>query len=130
VSHVNHGQAHLSPAVMEAIRAFAVVLDDTPQFTAFENCARALQNDQVATDAIKAYQGKQQSLQMMFMMNAVSEDEQSELEQLSQAVFNNPTVTNYLQAQEELTALCRAAAALLSEKVGLKFSAKRSGCCG
>jgi cell fate (sporulation/competence/biofilm development) regulator YlbF (YheA/YmcA/DUF963 family) len=115
---------------MNAIRSFAAALNETPQFAAFEECATALQNDQVATSAINAFQSKQQSLQLMLRLNAVSEDERNELEQLRQAVLNNPTMMSYLQAQDELSALCQVSAALLSEKIGLQFSVKRSGCCG
>lgn len=130
MSHANQAQAYISPAVLDAIREFAAAIDATPQFEAFEESARALHNDQAATSAIHAYQSKQRSLQMMLMLNAVSEDEKNELEQLRQAVFNNPAVMRYLQAQEHLTALCQTCAALLSERIGLEFSVKRGGCCG
>ncbi len=120
----------LSPTVIDAIRTFAAALNNTPQFTAFEDCAGALESDQSAKDAIDAFQSKQQMLQVMFQLNAVSEEEQSALEQLRQAVIANATVTNYVDAQDELIALCQASASLLSEKIGLRFSVKRGGCCG
>lgn len=130
MTHVNQAQAPISPTVQDAIREFAAAVEGTPQFAAFEESGRVLQNDQTATSAIDAYQSKQQSLQMMLMLNAVSEDERNELEQLRQAVFDNPTITAYVQAQDRLTALCQASAALLSERIGLEFSVKRGGCCG
>jgi cell fate (sporulation/competence/biofilm development) regulator YlbF (YheA/YmcA/DUF963 family) len=130
VTHINQAQAPISSTVQDAIREFAAAVEGTSQFAAFEESGRALQNDQAAISAIHAYQSKQQSLQMMLMLNAVSEDERNELEQLRQAVFDNPTITGYVQAQDRLTALCLASAALLSEKIGLEFSVKRGGCCG
>lgn len=131
MSHVNGvQQAHLSPDVMNAVRAFAAALDSTPEFVGFEEYARALKNDEDATNAIHAYQSKQQSLQLMSRLNAVSEDDLSELERLQRAVFDHPTISGYVQAQDQLTALCQTSAVLLSERIGLEFSVKRSGCCG
>lgn len=131
MSHVNGGQqARLSPDVMDAVRAFAAALDGTPQFAGFEEYARAIKNDEEATNAIHAYQSKQQSLQFMSRLNAVSEDDLSELERLQRTVFDHPTISGYIQAQDHLTALCQASAILLSERIGLEFSVKRSGCCG
>ena len=67
MTHVNQAQAPISPTVQDAIREFAAAVEGTPQFAAFEESGRVLQNDQTATSAIDAYQSKQQSLQMMLM---------------------------------------------------------------
>jgi cell fate (sporulation/competence/biofilm development) regulator YlbF (YheA/YmcA/DUF963 family) len=77
-----------------------------------------------------AYQAKQQSLQMMLMLNAVSAEEGAELERLRQAFLAAPAVAAYLQAQEDLTAISQAAADLLSQHIGLSFAAACGpGCC-
>jgi len=120
----------ISPAVSDAIREFAAALYGTPQFALFEEYARALQNDESANEAIRAYENKRRSLQLMLQLNAGTEEQQSELEQLRRAVFEHPTIHGYIQAQERLAALCQATANILSERIGLPFSVNRSGCCG
>jgi cell fate (sporulation/competence/biofilm development) regulator YlbF (YheA/YmcA/DUF963 family) len=117
--------------VRTAARAFAQALAETPPFKAFEEAGGMLDSDLLAQQAIAAYQAKQQSLQMMLQLNAVSPEERAELNRLHQVMLAEPGVVAYLQAQDNLVILCRAAAELLSERIGLKFAAVcRSGCCG
>jgi len=111
-------------------RAFAQALTESAEFQAFEQAAERLRHDPAAQRAVTAYQTKQQSLQMMLMLNAVPAEEQAELERLRQAFLSEPAVAAYLKAQEDLTAVCRAAADLLSRRIGLSFAAACGpGCC-
>lgn len=120
-----------SPSVVrQAARDFAAALVETPQFTTFEQASEALRRDENAQHTMGAYQKKQQSLQALSMLNAVSAEEQAELERLRQALLNEPTASAYFQAQGELTLMCQAAADLLSEHLGLSFAAACGpGCC-
>jgi cell fate (sporulation/competence/biofilm development) regulator YlbF (YheA/YmcA/DUF963 family) len=114
----------------QTIREFAMVLTEADVFLAFEGAAHNLRQDQEAQGAIHAYQEKQNSLQMMLMLNAVSPEDQQELERLRDAFVSNPTIVAYLEAQENLTSACQAVAQLLNESTGLNFStACGPGCC-
>ncbi len=111
-------------------RAFAQALAETAEFQAFEESADRLRNDEAAQHVMGAFLAKQQSLQMMLMLNAVPAEEQAELERLRQAFLSEPAVAAYLKAQEDLTAVCQAAADLLSRRIGLSFAAACGpGCC-
>ncbi len=130
IEDINDMEIASQSVVTQAARDFAAVLVETPQFKAFELAAEALRDDTNAQRAIEAYQTKQQSLQALLMLNAVSAEEQAELERLRQAFINEPTVSTLLQAQAELTAVCQAAADLLSKHLGLSFAAACGpGCC-
>ena len=116
--------------VRVAARAFAQALAESAEFQAYEQASDRLRQDKTAQRAIGAYQTKQQSLQAMLMLNAVSAKDQAELERLQQAFLSHPTVAAYLQAQEDLTAVCQAAADVLSQRIGLSFTAACGpGCC-
>ena len=122
--------AEAEAEVRVAARAFAEALAESAEFQAFEQTADRLRQDETAQRAIGAYQTKQQSLEAMLMLNAVSAADQAELEQLRQAFLSHPTVAAYLQAQENLTAMCQAAADVLSQRIGLSFTAACGpGCC-
>ena len=113
-----------------AARAFAQALAESDEFQAFEQATDGLRQDETAQRAIEAYQTKQQSLQVSLMLGAVNAEDQAELERLRQAFLSHPTVAAYLQAQENLTAICQAAADLLSQRIGLSFTAACGpGCC-
>lgn len=113
-----------------AAHAFAQALAESAEFQAYEQSAERLKQDETAQQVIRAYQNKQRSLQMMLRLNAVSPQDQAELERLQTAFLNHPSVAAYLQAQEDLQALCQAAAGLLTERIGLSFTAACGpGCC-
>lgn len=116
--------------VIQSARDFAVALAETPQFKTFEAATDRLNNDLIAQRAMEAYQTKQESLQTMLMLNAVSAEERADLEQLRMAFMNQPSVVMYFQAQADLMAICQASADWLSEAIGLNFAAAcGSGCC-
>lgn len=117
--------------VKQAARDFAAVLAETDVYLAFEQAARQLQTDPQAQKAIQAFQAKQQALQMMFMLNAVSPEDRQELERLQQAMFAQPAVASYFKTQGLLTALCQALGGQLSERIGIDYaSACGASCCG
>jgi cell fate (sporulation/competence/biofilm development) regulator YlbF (YheA/YmcA/DUF963 family) len=116
--------------VQMAAHAFAQALAESAEFQAFEQASEGLRQDETAQEAILAFQNKQQSLRMMLRLNAVSPQDQAELERLQQGFLNQPSVAAYLQAQEELNLLCQAAANQLSAHIGLSFTAACGpGCC-
>ena len=113
-----------------AAHAFAQALAESAEFQAFEQASERLRQDEPAQQVILAFQNKQQSLQMMLRLNAVSPQDQAELERLQDGFLNQPSVAAYLQAQEEVNLLCQAAANQLSERIGLSFTAACGpGCC-
>lgn len=116
--------------VQAAARAFAQALAESAEFQAFEEATDRLERDEVAQRALQAFQAKQQSLQMMLRLNAVSQEERAELERLHQAFMAEPSIVAYLEAQEALTAMCQATGELLSQRIGLSFAAACGpGCC-
>lgn len=116
--------------VRHATRDLAAALAATPVFKAYAQAATAFQQDAEAQAAVRAYQLKQQSMQMMLMLNAVSAEERAELNRLYQAFAARPSVLAYVQAEAELRAVCQAVADRLSQQIGFDFvSACGSGCC-
>jgi cell fate (sporulation/competence/biofilm development) regulator YlbF (YheA/YmcA/DUF963 family) len=116
-------------AVDSAARAFARALAESPAFGNFEQASDRLQADPVAAEARIAYYQKQQSLRALLMLNALSPAERQELEELRLAFFGQPAVVAMVQAQDELMSICRTAAGILSDRIGLPFaSACGPGC--
>lgn len=131
MTHIVDDMEIAPPSVVkQAARDFAAVLSETPEFKAFEQAVRVFQKDEVAQRAMQAYESKQQSLRALIMLNAVPAEEKKELEHLQQDFMSQPSVASYLQAQNDLMALSQACAILLSEAIGLNYSAScGSSCC-
>ncbi len=124
------GAAGAAAEARAAARAFAQALAESDELQAYERATDVLRRDQAAQRIIEAYQTKQQALQVSLMLNSISAEEQAELERLRQAFLSHPSVAAYLQAQENFTAICQAAADLLSQRIGLSFTAACGpGCC-
>lgn len=117
-------------AVKMAIRAFVQALAESPEYQAFEQASERLRLDETAQNAIVAFQEKQQSLQMFIRLNAVSPQDQAELEYLQEEFLRQTSVSEYFQAQQEFSVLCQLASNQLSEQIGLSFAAACGpGCC-
>lgn len=109
--------------VETAVRDFAQVLTDSPVFRRFELANEQLQANAEAQAAMVNFQQKQQSLQALLMLNAVSPDERDELRRLQEAFFNQPAVTALIAAQNDLRAVCQTVASIISERIELPFAA-------
>lgn len=122
-----------SPSVMrQTTRHFTETLAETPEFIAFEESYRAFRHDQEAQTVYQALQNKQETLRMMMMLNSLDEADRQELKKLENQFYQQATVQDYLQAQENLVSLCQEIGDVLSEAVGLDFgsSCRIGGCCG
>ena len=117
--------------VAQTARDFAEALSETPQFQAWEQAAWALRQDQAAQAMAQKLQTMQRELEPLLMLGAASGEQRSELERLRSAYLALPTVTAYVQAEDDLRTLCQAANTVLSQAAGLDFAANCvSGCCG
>jgi cell fate (sporulation/competence/biofilm development) regulator YlbF (YheA/YmcA/DUF963 family) len=127
---LNELELATASVVKQAARDFAATLAETPQFKAYEEAADRLNHDAEAQRAIEAFETRQQSLQAMLMLKAVSEADQIELQRLKRAFSSLPVVVVYTQAQADLMTLCQTAADRLSQAIGLDYAAVCGpGCC-
>ena len=121
----------LDSQVNGAIQAFAQTLADTPEFQTFEEDYRAFKHDRIAQEAVRLFQEKQRSLQMMQQLGMLEQSELDELKHLREAMTNQPSVQAYLDAQNVLILLCQSTAQELSTAIGLDFANTcTSSCCG
>ena len=115
---------------LQAAREFAAVLAETAEYQAFDQAQLRLRRDAAAQAAIRAFQERQQSLQLMLMLGALSEADRHDLQRLQREMLAQPTVQAYVEAQEQLSLLCQEVAGLISEVIGLSFAASCGpGCC-
>ncbi len=120
----------LQPPVREAATAFAQALADTPEFRAFEESYHVFKHDRAAQEAVRRFEDKQRSLQMMQQLGVVEPSEREELNRLQEAMMREPKIRAYIEAQDELMLLCQAAVKEMSETIGLDFAgACAPSCC-
>ena len=120
------------PVVMQTARRFSEALAESPQFKAFEDAYQAFRQDDEVQSAYQTLRSKQESLRMMMMLNAVSDDERQELAKLEKQFYGIETVQRYITAQEALISLCQEVGDIFSDAIGLDFGSacRVGGCCG
>jgi cell fate (sporulation/competence/biofilm development) regulator YlbF (YheA/YmcA/DUF963 family) len=117
--------------VKRTARDFAAALAETTQFKALEQTAERFRQDQAAQQAMQAYEEKQISWRALLMLNALSAEQQAELDELHSAFVNQPVVAEYFKAQTEFVTLCQTLGDALSESIGLNYAvACGVSCCG
>jgi cell fate (sporulation/competence/biofilm development) regulator YlbF (YheA/YmcA/DUF963 family) len=119
-------------AVMQAAKQFAETLGETPQYKEFEQSYFVYRQDEETQNAIREFQKKQASLKALLILNAVSQEDQQELQRLQDRFYRQPSALRYTQAQGELIAISQEIGDLLSKAIGIDFgsSCRTGGCCG
>ena len=114
-----------------SIKDFVNALVDSPQYQLFEKTRTIFQGDQEAIGALREYQAKAKDLQTKQMFNITTDEEKKDLERLWIHFVSFQSVKDYLQAQENLQALCRDCAKIISDQCGLDYAtACGASCCG
>jgi len=120
----------ITDEVLAATKAFAAALAETREWQNFEDAAVAFKHAPAAQEAVRSFQEKRRSLQMMQQLGMLEQKELEELNRLRDAMMDQPRVRAYVDAQNELTLLCQAASQELSAAIGLDFAgACAPGCC-
>ena len=114
-----------------SIKDFVNALVDSPQYHHFEQSSTAFQSDKEAVSALHEYQARARDLQTKQMFNTTSKEEKEELERLWMKFNAFQSVKDYFQAQEELQALGRDCARVVSDHCGLDYATVcGASCCG
>lgn len=116
--------------VKHAATDLAAALKQTLEYKMLEIASAALNADTEAQQAIAAYRAKQQALQMMLQLNAVSPEDRMEMNKLYKAFALRSSVQEYTAAEAAFRSLCLLAGDYLSNQIGFDFAAScSSGCC-
>lgn len=118
--------------VLQTARDFAKTLGETPLFTEFMESHKVFRQDSEAQKIQQEYQKKQASLKAVLMLNAASDEDRKELQDLQERFSQRPSVIRLSKAQDELIAVCQEIGDLISKEIGMDYasSCRTGGCCG
>ncbi|MHB8086989.1 MAG: YlbF family regulator [Anaerolineaceae bacterium] len=118
--------------VLKSANEFAQTLGETPQFTEFLKSHFDFRQDVDAQNIQQEYQKKQASLKAVLMLNAASDEDRKELQNLQERFNQRPSVIRFIKAQDDLIAICQEIGDLLSKEIGMDYasSCRTGGCCG
>lgn len=118
--------------VMQTARDFAKILGESPLFTEFMQSHFEFRQDEEAQKIQQEFQNKQASLKAVLMLNAASDEDRKELQDLQERFNKRPSVIRLIKAQDELIAICQELGDLISKEIGMDYasSCRSGGCCG
>jgi cell fate (sporulation/competence/biofilm development) regulator YlbF (YheA/YmcA/DUF963 family) len=120
-----------SPAASQATVDFASALSSTPEWQAWEDAALRLRSDASAQRSSAVYDERRRALRLKLMLQAVTAEEEAGLQRLHDALFAEPSVVAYAEAEAALKAMCGATAERLSRAIGLDYAGSCApSCCG
>jgi cell fate (sporulation/competence/biofilm development) regulator YlbF (YheA/YmcA/DUF963 family) len=108
---------------LEAARDFAAAIAETAEYQAFDQAQVQLRQDEAAQKAIHDFQEKRQALGWQLQLGMSPDAEMQELQRLQENMLALPAVQAYVAAQQRLGSVCREAADLVSQTIGLNFAA-------
>lgn len=130
----SYNELEIAPAsvVLESARQYAEAFKSTLQYQNFVNAYNHFLEDETAQQTLYQLRQKQEQLRNQHLSSPVSETDQAEIKQLEQVFYQQASVKDYLDAQNDLLALAQDQGDALSESLGLDFAAvcRRGGCCG
>lgn len=109
--------------VLDAVQDLAEALMATPAYCAFEKAAEQARNAPAVNAAMRSLEARQVEIQRAQGRGGAKPADWRELEQLRNAVQNQPAVVTYAQAQLEFAELCHQIDHIISYELSLGFAA-------
>ena len=120
----------LSDDVTDAVNAFADALAETPEYAEYQQAALEFQRDASAQEAVRLFQEKQRSAQLMQQLGMVSQEDLTELRRLRRVMSEHPRVSTYFHSQELLKRICQLAMQEINAEIEMDFARGCApGCC-
>ncbi len=126
------GHAEAATAALEAAKALASALAQSPAFRRFEAAHERFRTDAAAQQKLAEFESKQRVLRQAAMWGGASAQEQRALEREWETLCAIPSTGAYLRAQEELTIALRDSVRMISDAIGVDYGAacsRSGGCC-
>jgi cell fate (sporulation/competence/biofilm development) regulator YlbF (YheA/YmcA/DUF963 family) len=114
----------------DELTKLAQAISKSPEFVAFEEAQKRLNESEDAQRLIREYQSKQRRFQMFGGFGNVAD--QSELQRARDAMTANREVRDFLKSQEELADFFRDVNRVIGKNLGFDFGqacAPAAGCC-
>lgn len=119
-----------TPDALETARALGELLSQTPEYRAFLEALKTVNNDLAIQKLSTEIRAHQTTLQWGSDANGQHADE---IVRVKRKMEDLPAMKTYRQAEREVSALFRAVDEIISQEAGVAFAvnAQRSGCgCG
>ncbi|MCU4718803.1 halo-CC-star protein HcsL [Halapricum hydrolyticum] len=116
---------HQTADVNAALRAFVDAIEDCERYRTFREARERLDEDEDAQQLLQTYQQKQIQLQR----GGHDPEIMAELREVKSEMDDNETISEYMQAEEELIDLLDRTDDVISDRIGEEFARSTGGGC-
>lgn len=119
-------------SILDKARELGAELSNSKELISLKEAEEMMLRNPDAQEAIKEYNEKQQSFQVIQSQGLpLTEGQKKELEDLELKMLNNPYVYNFFKAQQDFYKILEAVNDIISEAIGMKQQGCECKCnCG
>ncbi len=110
-------------------RELGEALRNLPEYDAFESAKAAVESDDELQKRIQEFESLRQEFMLARQTGDASQDDLQELQQAQNELHSQPTMAEYLEAQQRLDARLEAVNEAISAPLDVDFGEQAGGCC-
>lgn len=110
-------------------RELGEAIAESPEYQAFEEAQRAVENDDEAQRKISEFEQLRQEFVVARQTGDATEDDVEEVQRAQRELHSLPVMKEYLEAQEAMQERLEALNEAISEPLSVDFGGEAGGCC-
>ena len=110
-------------------RELGEAIRQLPEYEAYEEAKEAVENDEEAQQRIEEFEQLRQEFMLARQTGDATQEDLAELQQAQEELHEMPTMSEYLDAQNQLDARLEAINEAISEPLDVDFGEQAGGCC-
>lgn len=110
-------------------RELGEAIRNLPEYDAFESAKAAVESDDELQKRIQEFESLRQEFMLARQTGDASQDDLQELQQAQNELHSQPTMAEYLEAQQRLDARLEAVNEAISAPLDVDFGEQAGGCC-
>ena len=110
-------------------RELGEAIADTPEYQAFEEAQRAVEEDDETQQKISEFEQIRQDFMIAREAGSATEEDVKEVKRAQQELHSLPAMKEYLEAQEAMQERLESLNEAISEPLSVDFGGEAGGCC-
>ncbi len=110
-------------------RELGEAIAESPEYQAFEEAQRAVENDDEAQEKISEFEQLRQDFVVARQTGSATEEDVEKVQRAQQELHSLPVMKEYLEAQEAMQERLEELNEAISEPLSVDFGGEAGGCC-
>lgn len=110
-------------------RELGEAIRNLPEYEAFQSAKAAVESDDELQEQIQEFESLRQEFMLARQTGDANQEDLQELQQTQNELHSQPTMSEYLEAQQRLDARLEAVNEAISAPLDVDFGEQAGGCC-